>query len=99
MSEKNNSKPKKTNEIFSGLVEYFTVSLIKGARAKAKRTLGAALKKTLAVLVLALGFIFLLVGLSQLIGRATGYGNGAGYAIVGIIVIFGAWIILTLNKK
>ncbi|MDR3559540.1 MAG: hypothetical protein P4L58_04010, partial [Candidatus Pacebacteria bacterium] len=79
--QKNNSKSKKTSEIFSGLLEYFTISFVKDLQAKIKRAFGTAVKKTIASIVLILGFIFLLVGLAQIIGRATGYGNGAGYAI------------------
>lgn len=99
MNNQNKSQSKKAGALLSGLVEYLTVALVKDARAKVKKTVGSTLKKTAAGLVLVLGFIFLLVGLAQLIGAATGYGNGAGYAIVGVIVIFLAWAVLTANKK
>jgi hypothetical protein len=98
--QKNHSKSKKNaGDIFSGLADYFFVSLLKDLRAKMKKAFGTAIKKTIAGIILVLGFIFLLVGLAQIIGRATGYGNGAGYAIVGAIIILLAWATLTLGNK
>ena len=101
MSEqKNSSKSKKTaGDIFSGLADYFFISLVKDLKAKTKKAFGTAVKKTAAGIVLVLGFIFLLIGIAQIIGRATGYGNGAGYAIVGVIIIIFSWATLTLSNK
>lgn len=105
--KKNNSKKNSSGfadsalNFLSVMFRSFAGSFLFDLRDKTKMTVGRLVKKTIAGAVLVVGVFFLLTGLSKVIGKAIGYGDGAGYAIVGALVVLAALVSMTLidNKK